>query len=73
MLSGYNNDSICGTWEVLADAIYAGGSGALKKQRWWSVGRQKSAWSENIAPLMDVDNNASPSFCYFRDKLRELS
>ena len=73
VLSGYKNDSICGTWEVLADAVYAGGSSALKKQRWWSVGREKFAWSKKIAPLMDVDNNASPSFCYFREKLRELT
>ena len=73
MLSGYKNDSICGTWEVLADAVYTGGSSALKKQLWWSVGREKSAWSKKIAPLMDVDNNASPSFRYFREKLRELT
>ena len=73
VLSGYKNDSICGTWEVLADAVYTGGSSALKKQLWWSVGREKSAWSERIAPLMDVDNNASPSFRYFREKLRELT
>ncbi len=73
VLSGYKNDSICGTWEVLADAVYTGGSSALKKQLWWSVGREKSAWSKKIAPLMDVDNNASPSFRYFREKLRELT
>lgn len=72
VLSGYKNDSICGTWELLADAVYAGGSGALRNQGWQSVGREKSAWSQRIAPLMDVENNASPSFCYFRDKLREL-
>ena len=73
VLSGYINDSICGTWELLADAVYAGGSGALRSQGWQLVGREKSAWSERIAPLMDVDNNASPSFCYLRDKLRELT
>ncbi len=73
VLSGYKNDSICGTWELLADAVFAGGSGTLMNQGWQSVGREKSAWSERVAPLMDVDNNASPSFCYFRDKLRELT
>lgn len=73
VLSGYKNDSICGTWELLADAIYTGGSGALRNQGWQSVGREKSAWSQRIAPMMDADNNASPSFCYFRDKLRELT
>ncbi len=73
VLSGYQNDSICGTWEVLADAVYAGGAHSLKNRGWRAVGREKYIWAERIAPLMDVDNNASPSFCYFRDKLRELT
>ena len=73
VLEGYKNDAICGTWEVLADAVYAGGARSLKNRGWRAVGREKSIWAERIAPLMDVDNNASPSFCYFRDKLRELT
>ena len=73
ILSRYENDSICGTWEVLADAVFAGGSGALKSNGWQGVGMEKSAWSEKIAPLMDVENNASPSFQYFRRNLRELA
>ena len=73
MLDSYKNDSICGTWEVLADAVYTGGARLLKKQGWWAVGREKTAWAERIALLMDVENNASPSFCYFRGKLRELT
>ena len=73
ILNRYENDSICGTWEVLADAVFAGGSGALKSNGWQAVGMEKSAWSEKIAPLMDVENNASPSFQYFRRNLRELA
>ncbi len=73
VLDSYKNDSICGTWEVLADAVYTGGARLLKKQGWWAVGREKTAWAERIALLMDVENNASPSFCYFRGKLRELT
>ena len=73
ILSRYENDSICGTWEVLADAVFAGGSGALKSNGWQAVGMEKSVWSEKIAPLMDVENNASPSFQYFRRNLRELA
>ena len=72
VLKGYENDSICGTWELLADAIFFNGSGALKKRGRQAVGMQKSAWAENIAPHMDVDANASPSFRYFRDKIRDL-
>ena len=73
VLNGYENDSICGTWELLADAVYTGGSSALKNQGWRAVGRKKTAWSERIAPLMDVEKNTSPSFRYFRKKLRELT
>ena len=73
VLESYENDAICGTWEVLADAVYAGGARSLKNRGWRAVGREKSIWAERIAPLMDVENNASPSFCYFREKLRELT
>ena len=72
VLNRYKNDAICGTWEHLADAVFIKGSGALKKQGWRAVGREKSAWAENVAPHMDVDANASPSFRYFRDKIREI-
>ena len=72
VLNGYVNDSICGTWEVLADAVFPGGSKALAGRGWQAVGREKSAWATNIAPLIDVENNASPSFQYFRGKLRAL-
>ena len=73
VLDSYNNDSICGIWEVLADAVHTGGARLLKKQGWRAVGREKTSWAERIAPLMDVENNASPSFRYFRGKLRELT
>lgn len=73
VLNRYQNDSICGTWELLADAVFVGGSAALKSKGWRAIGREKSAWAESIAPQMNVDNNASPSFCYFREKIRELA
>lgn len=72
ILSAYVNDSICGTWELLADALYAGGHQALKDEGWMRAGEEKSNWAKNISPHMDVQNNKSPSFCYFRDKLQEL-
>jgi hypothetical protein len=73
LLNRYENDSICGTWERLADMLYKGGSSELKNKGWQAVGKEKSSWSKNIAPLMDVDSNASPSFRYFQGKLRELT
>ncbi|MCE2413965.1 hypothetical protein J4G07_08175 [Candidatus Poribacteria bacterium] len=72
ILNGYQNDSICGTWELLADAIFTGGSNALGKKPWYVIGKEKSAWAQKITPYMNVDKNASPSFCYFRDKIREM-
>ena len=66
------NDSICGTWEKLADALFSGGARNLQTQGWQAVGKEKAAWAEKIPPHMEVDKNASPSFCYFRDKLRHL-
>jgi hypothetical protein len=73
VLNGYVNDSICGTWERLADAVFPGGCQALSAKGWQATGTEKSAWSGKITPHMDVENNASPSFCYFRNKRRELA
>ncbi|MDE0631426.1 MAG: DUF4276 family protein [Caldilineaceae bacterium] len=73
VLNGYINDSICGTWEVLADAVFPGGAKALAGRGWQAVGRAKSVWATRISPSMDVENNASPSFQYFRKKLRALT
>lgn len=67
------NDSICGTWECLADAVYPGGSSALSKKGKMAVGAEKSQWAEKITPNMDVTNNRSPSFAYFRRALLELA
>jgi hypothetical protein len=72
ILRTYKNDDICGTWEQLADAIYPGGSQKLSSLGWQQVGAEKSSWAEKITPHMDVENNNSPSFCYFRQKIREL-
>ena len=52
--------------------VFPGGSEALAGGGWQAVGREKSVWAKKIAPRMDVENNASPSFQYFREKLRAL-
>jgi hypothetical protein len=72
ILSQYENDSICDTWEVLADAVFAGGSQKLLKSGWQAIGIEKSNWAKNIAPNMIINDNNSPSFCYFRSKLKTL-
>ena len=73
VLSSYENDSICGTWELLADAVSSGGASGLKNRGWQVVGREKSVWAEKITPHMNVDDNASPSFRYFRERVRNLA
>ncbi len=73
ILRSYKNDSICGTWELLADAVFSRGASGLKNNGWQTVGREKSVWAEKITPHMNVDLNASPSFRYFREKVRDLA
>lgn len=72
VLNGYVQDSACGTWELLADAIYPGGSAAIRHTGWPLPGQIKHEWAERIGPHMDVENNQSASFCKFRDGLRRL-
>jgi len=73
VLSTYENDSICGTWEKLADAVYSGGALALSQKGWQAVGKEKSHWAENIPPHMDIDSNQSPSFNFFKDQIQKLA
>ena len=73
ILGSYENDSICGTWELLANAVLSGGASELKNKGWQVVGTEKSVWSEKIIPHMNVDDNVSPSFHYFREKVQGLA
>jgi len=70
VLNTYKNDSTCGTWEKLADALYKGGAQSLKLQ---NPGAEKCVWAEKITPFMNINNNLSPSFNYFVKKLQELA
>jgi hypothetical protein len=69
---GYVQDSVCGTWELLADAVHAGGVAAVKKAGWPLPGQLKHEWALQMGPLMDIDRNDSPGFHKFRDGLRRL-
>ena len=73
ILDAYENDSICGTWEVLADAVYPGGASALSSEGRQAVGMEKSRWAEDIPPHMEIGSNQSPSFRYFRKVVRFLA
>jgi hypothetical protein len=72
VLGKYVQDSACDTWELLADAVYTGGSAAIKKTGWPLPGQVKHEWAIKIGPLMNPDRNISPSFGKLRDGLRQL-
>jgi len=72
-LRSYVQDSICGTWEVLADAVYPGGSAKLAKLGWPHTGNAKCEWAGRIAHHIDTEANRSKSFQVFRDGLRRLA
>lgn len=73
ILNNYVQDSICGTWEVLADAVHPGGSSHLKALGYPLAGIAKCEWAKEIAPHMDIDANTSKSFQVFRDGVRNLA
>lgn len=73
VLNEYRQDSICGTWEVLADAVRKGGSAQLRKEGYPGAGKAKCEWARRIAPHLDVDRNRSKSFQVFRDGVRQLA
>lgn len=71
-LNRYVQDSVCDTWELLADAVHPGGSAAIKKAGWPLPGQIKCEWAEKIGPLLEPDRNLSPSFGKLRDGLRRF-
>ena len=73
VLDGYVQDSICGTWEVLADAVHPGGARRLKRSRYPDTGIAKCEWAREIGPRVDVDKNQSESLQVFRDGVRNLA
>ena len=72
VLGKYVQDSACGTWELLADAVHSGGSAAIKKAGWPLPGQVKHEWAKRIGPMMAPERNISPSFGKLRDGLRLL-
>jgi hypothetical protein len=69
----YQQDGVCGTWEKLADALYAGGAQAVRNAGWPLPGELKHEWARRIGRCMDVSRNQSPSFGKFRSGLLRLA
>lgn len=72
VLERYEQDSVCGTWELLADAIHPGGHAAIKAAGWPLPGQMKHGWADQIGPYLDVEGNRSPSFGKLVSGLRRL-
>lgn len=60
----YCQDSICNTWEFMADMLTKGGSVQFYKQNPTSedIGKRKCEWAQCIGKYLDIHNNRSPSF-----------
>lgn len=73
ILNSYVQDSICGTWEKLADSIYTGGYAKFKRDcpTYKEIGRCKSEWALAIGKQMNIHNNSSPSFNFFINELEK--
>jgi hypothetical protein len=73
VLNMYDQDSICGTWEKMADAIYHGGSVKLKALGYPLIGEVKREWAKNISPQININNNNSKSFQVFCTGVKRLA
>jgi hypothetical protein len=71
VLRDYVQDSVCGTWEVLANAVVDGGLEAVRRRGGPLPGDLKHEWAQNIGPRMTLDSNNSPSFRKFCEGLRK--
>lgn len=63
----YVQDSICGTWEVLAKVLKSGAFKFPKRDQ--RLLKEKCGWAKKISPHMDVNLNLSPSFNEFKGAL----
>ncbi|WP_204246398.1 DUF4276 family protein [Megasphaera sp. An286] len=68
ILNTYEQDSICGTWEKLADVV----GFERNHKEYQEIGAAKRKWAETITPFMDLEKNQSPSFQYFVSTLNKI-
>lgn len=73
VLDRYTQDSVCGTWELLADAVHPGGVSAVKAVGWPLPGQLKHEWAARIGSEMTLTGNASPSFNKLIEALSRLA
>jgi hypothetical protein len=72
-LGHYVQDSVCGTRELVAEAVHPGGLRSIQQAGWPLPGQIKHGWADRIAPLLDPEANRSPSFRKLRDGIRRMA
>ena len=65
ILDSYEQDSVCGTWEVLCRAI-SDNAEELIDIGYPAIGHYKALWAETISKYMLPQKNVSPSFNTFK-------
>ncbi len=73
VLNGYVQYGICGTREILANALVSGGATEVKRKRGPRAGDLKHEWARTIGPLMSPERNIPPSFVKFREGLLHMT
>jgi hypothetical protein len=62
ILNKYVQDTICGTWELLNEAINPNKD----------IRPSKIEWAEKITPYIVIEENKSPSFQYFVKTVKDV-
>ena len=65
VLDSYEQDSVCGTWEVLCRVISENAE-ELIEIGYPAIGHYKALWAETISRYMVPEKNISPSFNTFK-------
>ena len=69
VIDSYEQDSVCGTWEVLCRAVCPDTYKSVIEVGYPAIGNYKAKWADNISCYMSPDNNRSPSFKLFANAL----
>lgn len=69
VIDSYEQDSVCGTWEVLCRAVCPDTYRSVIEVGYPAIGNYKAKWADNISNFMSPDNNRSPSFKLFANAL----
>ncbi len=72
IIDSYIQDSLCDTWELMADAVYEDKALGLKRKGYPDIGIQKCEWANRISPHLEIEQNSSQSFRYFIRKVLEI-